>query len=116
MQSKNDKTFASNILYLTGMGDLGREQTDVYTLSISYHPDKVHLHHSKEGVIALAAKEADGIWVNAVDKNTGGEKTFVAGPWKKGYALGTYGIDQRRKTVWAVINHNGNFAAVRLDK
>ena len=116
LQSKNDKTFASNILYLTGMGDLGREQTDVYTLSISYHPDKVHLHHSKEGVIALAAKEADGIWVNAVDKNTGGEKTFVAGPWKKGYALGTYGIDQRRKTVWAVINHNGNFAAVRLDK
>ena len=115
LQSKHGLYLASNILSLTGMADFGREQTDVYTLSISYHPDKVHPQHGKKGLFALAAKNADGNWVNAVDINTGGAKTFVAGPWKKGYALGTYGIDQLTKTVWAVINHNGSFAAARLD-
>jgi hypothetical protein len=116
LQLKNDTILLSNILSLTGMGDLGREQTDVYTLSISYHPDTLHQHHFKTGLFALAAKDVKGNWVNAVDINTGGAKTFVAGPWKKGYTLGTYGIDQRRKTVWAVINHNGNFAAARFEK
>ncbi len=116
LQSKHDPYLASNILYLTGMGDLGREQTDEYTLSINYHPNMLHTHHYKTGLIALATKDADGNWVNAVDINSGGAKTFVAGPWKKGYALGTYGIDQRRKTVWAVINHNGNFTAAKFDK
>ena len=116
VQSKHDTYLESNTLYLTGMGDLGKEQTDVYTLLMSYHPDKVNPHHFKEGFFALATKDADGNWVNAVEKNSGGTKTFVAGPWKKGYALGTYGIDQRTKTVWAVINHNGNFAAARFDK
>ena len=116
VKSKNDTSLASNILYLTGMGDLGKEQTDVYTLSISYQADKVHPQYFKNGHVALATKEADGNWVNAVDINSGGTKTFVAGPWKKGYALGTYGVDQRTKTVWAVINHNGNFAAASFNK
>ncbi len=116
VETKNDKSLESNTLYLTGMGDLGKEQTDVYTLSISYHPEKVHPQHPKKGIFALATKDADGNWVNAVEKNSGGAKTFVAGPWKKGYALGTYGIDQRTKTVWAVINHNGTFAAVSFNK
>ena len=114
LQSKSNTCLASNILQLTGMGDLGREQTDVYTLSITYHPDKVSSHHVKEGFV-LAVRDVDGQWVKAVDKNTGGATTFVDGPWKKGYALGTYGIDRHKKTVWAVINHNGNFAAARFD-
>jgi len=116
LQSKNDSYLASNILYLTGMGDLGRQQTDVYTLSISYHPDTLHPQSFKAGLFALATKDAAGNWVNAVDINSGGARTFVVGPWKKGYALGTYGIDQRTKSVWAVINHNGYFAAARFDK
>ena len=114
LQSEHDTYLASNILYLTGMGDLGREQTDVYTLSISYHPDKLQPNDFKEGLFTLATKDGDGNWVNAVDNNSGGTKTFVAGSWKKGYALGTYGIDQRKKSVWAVINYNGNFAAARF--
>ena len=47
-----------------------------------------------------------------MDQNLGGAKTFVAGPWKAGYALGTYGIDTAGNTVWAVLNTNGYFAAV----
>jgi hypothetical protein len=27
-----------------------------------------------------------------------------------GYGLGTYGVDTKTKTAWAVINYNGEFA------
>jgi hypothetical protein len=37
-------------------------------------------------------------------------KKFVVGSYQSGYGLGTYGIDFSTRTVWAVINHAGNFA------
>ena len=43
--------------------------------------------------------------------NTGGTKQFVLGPYKTSYGLGTYGLDLKTQTVWAVINYNGDFAA-----
>ena len=42
-----------------------------------------------------------------------GDKKFVHGPWKEGYELGTYGIDPKTGTAWAVINYNGEFAVAR---
>lgn len=94
---------ASDILSLTGMGHtLGSDQTDVYVLSLSY----------KSGSSILATPDGNGNWINAVDQNLGGIKKLVQGPWKSGYALGTYGIDTTTGTVWAVINYNGYFAAV----
>jgi len=97
---------ASDILVLWGMGyTLGSSQTDVYTLSLSY--DK-----TKGGAFVLATPDGNGNWINAVDQNLGGAKKLVTGPWKAGYALGTYGIDAATNTVWAVINYNGYFAAV----
>ncbi|NTV10820.1 MAG: twin-arginine translocation signal domain-containing protein [Zoogloea sp.] len=97
---------ASDIFALWGMGYvLGSEQTDEFTLSMSY--DK-----TKGSSVVLATPDGSGNWINAVDQNLGGSKTFVSGPWKSGYALGTYGIDAASGTVWAVINYNGYFAAV----
>jgi hypothetical protein len=94
---------ASDILALWGMGYvLGSNQTDVYTLSLSY----------KGGAPVLATPDGNGNWVNAVDQNLGGAKKHVRGPWQAGYELGTYGIDTATNTVWAVINYNGYFAAV----
>jgi hypothetical protein len=94
---------ASDIVSLWGMGyTLGSSQTDVYTLSLTY----------SGGSPVLATPDGDGNWINAVDQNLGGAKTFVQGPWKSGYALGTYGIDTASGTVWAVLNYNGYFAAV----
>jgi hypothetical protein len=94
---------ASDIVALWGMGyTLGSSQTDVYTLSLSY----------SGGSPVLATPDGNGNWINAVDQNLGGAKTFVQGPWKASYALGTYGIDTASGTVWAVINYNGYFAAV----
>jgi hypothetical protein len=86
------------------------EQTDVYTLSMSYDPTGVTDAMVHSGLFALAVQDADGNWINAVDKNVGGSKHFVVGPWTDGDALGTYGVDPSTHTAWAVINHNSDFA------
>jgi hypothetical protein len=109
--NKDDET-ASDILTLWGMADLGTNQTDMYTLSMSYDDHKLLPIQLGQGLLGLATRDEKGDWVNAVDKNTGGTKKFVLGPWKPGYALGTYGIDLRTHTAWAVINYNADFAVV----
>jgi hypothetical protein len=101
---------ASHVLTLWGMADLGSDKTDLYALTMTYDPDKARPEHLGRGLFGLVARDGSGDWVNAVDMNIGGTKKFVHGPWQPGYGLGTYGIDTRSKTVWAVINYNGDFA------
>ena len=62
------------------------------------------------GGFGIATRDPEGNWVNAVDMNFGGTKEFVKGPWEPGYELGTYGVDPKTKTAWAVVNFNGDFA------
>jgi hypothetical protein len=123
---------ASNILTLWGMADnlslydhVGltgllpdedeTEQADTFALSLSYDPKKVRPSQIVSGRFALASvDEGSGEWVNAVDRNFGGSKTFKYGPWKASYGLGTYGVDPRTSTVWAVVNRGGEFVAKQL--
>jgi hypothetical protein len=107
---ERDDDPASDILTLWGMADLGSDQTDVYTLSLSYDHHRLLPFQFGRGLFGLATRDQNGGWVNAVDRNVGGTKKFVLGPWKPGYELGTYGIDPRTHTVWAVINYNADFA------
>jgi len=113
---KDDEMPASNILTLWGMADLGSDQTDVYTLSMSYDNHELLPIHLGKGLLGLATEDENGEWVNAVDKNFGGTKKFILGPWKPGYKLGTYGVDPKTKTAWAVINYNADFAVARFDQ
>lgn len=103
---------ASNVLTLWGMADLGSDQTDTFVLSMSYDKKPEHLGN---GGFGIAARDAKGRWVNAVDNNFGDEdgKKFVVGSWNQEYGLGTYGVDPVTKTAWAVINYNGDFAVAR---
>jgi hypothetical protein len=106
---------ASDILTLWGMANsLGSDETDVYTLSMSYDPNKANSGILRSGLFGLAARDEDGNWVNAVAMNFGGAKKFVLGPWDPSYKLGTYGVDTSTHTVWAVINYNANFAAAQF--
>jgi len=99
-------TTASDILSLWGMGHtLGSSQTDVYALSMSYDA-------TKGSAFILATPDGNGKWINAVQQNLGGATKLVNGPWTAAYGLGTYGIDTASKTVWAVLNYNGYFAAI----
>ncbi len=104
LQSK----FNSDILTLSGLSDLPGEETDTYTLSMSYANGKTM--HLGNGGFGIVAQDTDGEWVNAVDLNAGGTTRFVVGSWKPIYGLGTYGVDPAAKTAWAVINYDGTFA------
>jgi autotransporter-associated beta strand protein len=56
-----------------------------------------------------------GQWVNAVLGNTGGDPPrFVAGAYnpETDYQLGNYGVDPTTGSVWALVNHNSDFAIV----
>jgi hypothetical protein len=110
---KRDDDLASDILTLWGMADLGSDQTDTYTLSMSYDHERVRPLHLGSGGFGIATKDGSGNWVNAVDMNSGGAKKFVVGPWEPGNKLGTYGVDPSTHTAWAVVNHNGDFAVAR---
>jgi hypothetical protein len=103
-------TIMSDVLSLWGMeSKLGSDQTDTYTLSLSYDPSIVSSHQS--GSFGLVVKDGDH-WTLAATKNAGGVvPRFVAGPWSDSYDLGTYGVDTSTNTVWAVINKGGDFAA-----
>jgi hypothetical protein len=102
---------ASDILTVWGMGmRLGVAETDVYTLSLSYDDARVRSLKPVDGRFGLATRDAGGKWVAAVDGNSGGTKRFVLGPWRAGYGLGTFGVDPKTRTAWAVINRDGDFA------
>jgi hypothetical protein len=110
---KSEFDFASNVLTLLGMADLGSDHTDVFTLSMTYDGTPA----GRKGDFGIATMDDKGKWVNAVDMNIGSSiKKFVEGPWKAEYALGTYGIDRQTNTAWAVIDYNGEFAVGRFGK
>jgi hypothetical protein len=112
----DDEILASNVLTLWGMADLGTDQTDTYTLSMSYDSTRVEPLHLGSGGFGIATRNEDGGWINAVDMNFGGTKKFVWGAWNPNYKLGTYGLDPHTHTAWAVINYNGDFAVAGFEK
>jgi hypothetical protein len=109
--SDKTKNSASDIFTLSGMANnLGSDETDVYTLSMTYKAKGASSADLKKGNFGLATMDTDGNWINAVDKNSSGKKKFVLGAWDPSYKLGTYGFDQSKNTAWAVINYNSDFA------
>ncbi len=98
----------SDILTLWGINPYvdGGPQPDVYALSLTV---KTSVATVRQGLV-LCALDSTGNWSNAVNQNSGGTKTFVNGPWKSSYGLGTYGIDPTTNSAWAVLNYDGTFA------
>lgn len=98
----------SDALTLWGMENaIGSEQADTYTLSLTYGADA-------RGPLAIVARPFNGSnWDAATGRNFGGSAKFVVGPWKAGYALGTYGVDPATRTAWAVVNRGGEFAVAQ---
>ncbi len=116
-KSKQGHETASDILTLWGLAELGSDKTDTYTLAMSYDPATSRQKHPGKGLVGLATRDDEGQWVNAADLNVGGTKQFIHGPWRPEYALGSYGIDTKNKTVWAVINYDdGEFAAANFSE
>ena len=113
----------------TGSRD-GSLQTDAFVVEMSYSPDELQQLWGLTEAEAVAQNRlylgyldlgADGIagtpddsWVPAVDGNFGGTPDFVGDvAYNSSYfVLGDYGVDTADHVVWAVVNHNSQFAAV----
>ena len=56
------------------------------------------------------------VWQNAITGNTGGTPKFVNGPYDPAvdFHLGYFGLDSVIHVVWAVVNHNSQFAVTNL--
>ncbi len=106
---------ADNLSLYSGAGLLPASDrvqvTDEYVLSMSYNSKKTGAFELSNGKVCIAARNKDDQWVNAVKLNHGGTTAFKKGPYKSTYGLGTYGIDPDTRTVWAVMNHEGDFVA-----
>ena len=76
---------------LWGMGSALGSDADGYLRPL--HELRFGARHRRQRRFWHCLLDANGDWVNAVDRNTGGTKKFVAGPWQSSYGLGTYGID-----------------------
>ncbi|MFZ5829688.1 MAG: metallophosphoesterase, partial [Planctomycetota bacterium] len=61
------------------------------------------------GQFGVLARDSAGGWTLAVAGNQEAPK-FVAGPWKSEYGLGTYGVDLKTGSAWAVVDRAGEFA------
>jgi autotransporter-associated beta strand protein len=128
----------SDVLNLTGMSILGGHvQTDPFALQMTYNPtvlDGVETVLAADGLIDLAwldttLNQPFGLWQNATTGNFGTGLPGDAvqnyqGSWDSfaaansvtdsnvGNFLGSYGVDVASHTVWAVVNHNSQFAVV----
>ena len=107
---------ASDILTLWGIAELASDRTDTFVLEMSYTPPRPPRGYLNGRFMIANRGLVSGQWVNAVNKNVGpgSVPNLVAGPWKAGYPLGTYGYDPAKKTAWAVLNHAGEFAVVAV--
>ncbi len=109
---------ASDVLNLSGMVNDG-DQTDQFTLQMSYSVDALPGGADAEATLAEDGKiqlvwfnETESLWSNAALGNIGEENDvlFMGVGFSADGVLGHWGIDTTAHTVWAVLDHNSQFA------
>jgi len=111
----------SDVVDLSGMGLSGTAQTDPFVLQMTYNPALLPGGAGNEGL--WASNEAIYLgwlnpnthtWQNAIDGNYGtNSNQFYLGAWPTGdMTLGKWGVNTANHTVWAVVDHNSEFAVV----
>ena len=107
--ASNDELRLGNVLHLSGMKVLDSltGETDVFVLELAMS-DITEIH--RLGWFDTETNE----WVNAVEGNIGGTAKFFGRGYnaETDFVLGYYGIDVENGTVWAVLNHNSDFAVI----
>jgi autotransporter-associated beta strand protein len=123
----NVNAVLSDVIALTDMG------SDIFVLQMSYtdavltNMGLIENSIALSGELRLGWKNGSNNWVTAVNGNGGGTATFAGvTPWLTYYNtvssfddgsdlnafLGTYGVDPANNVVWAVLNHNSEFAVI----
>ena len=86
-------------------------------LQVSFDPSLVpdKAGSAASGSIFLATlNNTTGTWQTAVSQNSSGTPLFFSRAYDTsldGLALGHYGVDTTNNVVWAVLDHNSQFAA-----
>jgi T5SS/PEP-CTERM-associated repeat protein/autotransporter-associated beta strand protein len=106
--ASNDNIRQSDIFTLTGIPivDAGTGATDVFVLQLKI------ANVTADSFLAWY-NPASMAWVNAVEGNHGGTNSFGGvGAYDPAtdFHLGTWGVDVSGGAVWAVLNHNSDFA------
>lgn len=122
--ASNSNAVLSDVVDLKGTG------SDVFLLEMSYNDAALNALSLNENSIAISGELRLGWfdkdtnqWTTAVDGNTSGSShfegpissaTFLAslGASPLSSKLGSYGVDPTTDTVWAVLNHNSEFAVI----
>ena len=108
-----------DVVALAGMANSGLESgpTDPFVLRMDYDEallpaDEAAL--AAAGELFLGWRDGQtGLWLNAIEGNFGlntGPQN-VQGKWTPGLPLGSWGVNVDRNTVWAVVDHNSQFAS-----
>ena len=98
----NDVIRLSDVFTLSGVTNVGGNQTNLFVLE---------LNSSTVTSTSFIGWLSSGSWVNAVSGNVGGTPTFYQAAYS-GQGLGSYGVDVSNHNVWAVLDHNSDFAVV----
>jgi fibronectin-binding autotransporter adhesin len=107
----------SDVVNLTGMGNAGGTGfTDTFILQMSYNEALLNGFESfgvTQGNIKIVWKNGTE-WVNAVTGNSTTASQYFPNQAYNASArvLGDYGIDPTNNVVWAVLNHNSEFAVI----
>ncbi|NLW30398.1 MAG: metallophosphoesterase [Fibrobacter sp.] len=105
--SSESGNLKSDILSLWGINnEIGNEKGDWFTLELSYNGELT-------GPLSLVTKDSNGNWIKPSDINSEITQKFIIGKYKEEFGPGSYGIDPQTKTVWAVLNHGGEFAVAQ---
>lgn len=99
---------ASDVINLFGTGT-----NNAFVMQLNYNPTLANSLYGMGNNPFLGWLDPnDNTWKNAVLGNTGGTPTFVNGAYNPAtdFQLGKYGIDSLSHEVWAVVNHNSEFA------
>jgi len=120
----NDDIRFSDVLTLTS------EAGVPFLLQMSYDEGLAMLAFDEGSTVGLGWNNA-GIWVNAIDGNSVNQISLTnpyEGSFDDFYAafsgvygtefgdlLGAYGIDEANQSIWAIIDHNSEFAAFQID-
>jgi len=121
LDERTSPMLISDVLHLGGMGLDDSGQTAPFVLQMNYNPNLLPLGIDSEETwasnkwIYLAWRNPiTGSWQNAIDGNFGTNLgSFHQGAWVSGeMTLGNWGVNTVNNTVWAVLDHNSDFAVV----
>jgi len=105
---------ASRILSLWGLeATLGSDTTAPFAISLSYDSTKAVKDSLLAGKVQLLSRDTLGTWSLAAARSKT-TPTFAARAWTNTDTLGAYGVDVATHTLWAVVNHGGDYAVANI--